>query len=298
MKLKKVTVSISNEVLNSIYRECDKYQLDETGGRLIGYYRYDKKELEIIVTGEIGPGPNAKRSMTSFHQDGNSQEEIFRQLEKKYKSIEHLGNWHTHHVNGYKTLSGGDISTYLNIVNHKNHNTNFFYALLVTSKNNNSDIPPYNIKHFLFLRGYNSLIEIPDTNIKILIEPAIYVGEKENPESNESVNINIESIENVKIIRYYDKVNIQALFPNISPYYSKKIESIYWKGNINLINGINIKIIIVENREGSNLYYSVVSINSGFNKKYKMPSFENIKFETIIQALITIEREILKIFYK
>ena len=42
--------------------------------------------------------------------------------------IEHLGNWHTHHVNGYPNLSGGDVATYRRIVNHELHNLDFFYA--------------------------------------------------------------------------------------------------------------------------------------------------------------------------
>ena len=56
----------------------------------------------------LEPGPNAQRSPTYFFQDGDHQEKLFRAIEASHPDIEHLGNWHTHHVNGYPTLSGGD----------------------------------------------------------------------------------------------------------------------------------------------------------------------------------------------
>ena len=59
----------------------------------------------IQAKGVIEPGPNARRTRTSFFQDGDHQTEVFRRIEAEDPSIEHLGNWHTHHVNGYPTLS-------------------------------------------------------------------------------------------------------------------------------------------------------------------------------------------------
>ena len=100
----------------------------------------------------MSPGPNAQRSPTYFLQDGDYQEKLFRAIEASHPDIEHLGNWHTHHVNGYPTLSGGDKTTYFKTVNHEKHNTDFFYALLVVSKNRGGN-PRYEVKHFFFRRG-------------------------------------------------------------------------------------------------------------------------------------------------
>src|SRR5208283_2840426 len=105
------------------------------------------------------PGPNAQRSATYFLQDGDYQEKLFRAIEAQHPEVEHLGNWHTHHVNGYPTLSGGDISTYRNIVNHRNHNTDFFYALLVVRKNQGG-AERYETKHFFLRRGDDTVHEI------------------------------------------------------------------------------------------------------------------------------------------
>ena len=129
------TVSIPSLVLESIFDDCDRYDHDETGGRIVGGGRRGADgSLEVTVTGVIEAGPNARRSSTSFFQDGDYQAEIFRQIESAHPDVEHLGNWHTHHVNGFPNLSGGDIATYRRIVNHEKHNLDFFYALLVVSR--------------------------------------------------------------------------------------------------------------------------------------------------------------------
>src|SRR4051812_28304697 len=102
------SISIARGALDSVFDECDRYALDETGGRLLGTYRHDHGHYDIDVTCVLEPGPNAQRSPTYLLQDGDYQEKQFRAIEAIQPDIEHLGNWHTHHVNGYPTLSGGD----------------------------------------------------------------------------------------------------------------------------------------------------------------------------------------------
>jgi hypothetical protein len=129
------SISIARPALEAVFDECDRHDVDETGGRLIGTYRRANGHYDIHVGGVIGPGPNAQRTPTFFMQDGDSQEQAFRAIEAQHPEIEHLGNWHTHHVNGLDTLSAGDKATYNRTVNHAKHNTDFFYALLVVSRN-------------------------------------------------------------------------------------------------------------------------------------------------------------------
>src|SRR5438045_2438137 len=88
-------ISIAREALESIFDECDKYDADETGGRLVGTYREKDGRTEIDVRAVLGPGPNAERSATHFFQDGEYQERLFRSIEGRHPEIEHLGNWHT-----------------------------------------------------------------------------------------------------------------------------------------------------------------------------------------------------------
>ena len=167
-----VSISIARGALESIFDECDQYDIDETGGRLIGNYRQIGAQYEIQVLGVLGSGPNAQRSPTSFFQDGEYQESVFRSIEESHPNIEHLGNWHTHHVNGYPTLSGGDKTTYFNTVNHEKHNTDFFYALLVVSKNRGGN-PRYEVKHYFFRRNDDKVYEIPAAQVQLVDTPIL-----------------------------------------------------------------------------------------------------------------------------
>src|SRR6267378_5258535 len=172
----KVAISIPRKALEAIFDECDRHDVDETGGRIIGSYHKKGRDYEIDVLGVIGPGPDARRSPTSFFQDGDYQERVFRAVEKHHPNLEHLGNWHTHHVNGLQTLSGGDRETYHATVNHHKHNTDFFYALLVTRKNPHRD-RRYEVKHFLLFRGDDTIREIEESQINILDQPRSGNGE-------------------------------------------------------------------------------------------------------------------------
>jgi hypothetical protein len=75
-KSKKPTfsIAIARGALESVFDECDKHHIDETGGRLLGTYRRDNGHYDIEVKGVLEPGPNAQRSPTYFLQDGEYQE--------------------------------------------------------------------------------------------------------------------------------------------------------------------------------------------------------------------------------
>jgi hypothetical protein len=113
-----VLLILPQSALTVIFDECDHFDRDETGGRVIGTFKKHSNKLTLQVTGIIESGPQARRTSVSFFQDGAHQEHIFRQIEHRHPEIEHLGNWHTHHVNGLQTLSGGDFTTYQRMVNH------------------------------------------------------------------------------------------------------------------------------------------------------------------------------------
>lgn len=145
-----VSIQIYSGVYDAIVEECDRFDTHETGGALIGTYRYDPDiGLVITVSGVIDAGPKARRTAVSFFKDGEYQEKIFRQIERRPPDIEHLGNWHTHHVNGYPTLSPGDCTTYHKNVNSSNHNTDFWYALLITQKT----VTGYRARHYVLYRN-------------------------------------------------------------------------------------------------------------------------------------------------
>lgn len=153
-------IIINNDIINTIFNACDKCGINETGGRLLGNITVEDNALNINVCGIISAGPNARATPVSLFQDGDYQERVFRRIEQVYPWIEHVGNWHTHHINGLKTLSDGDIGTYRRTVNHPNYNLDIFLALLVTSKYDSIDRGGrYGFKCFLFRKGGNGFTE-------------------------------------------------------------------------------------------------------------------------------------------
>ena len=223
-----IKVSIRNGVIDSIFNECDSYNTDETGGRLIGFYKYENDAVKIDVAGVIAPGPNASRSSASLFQDGEYQERIFRQIESEYSEIEHLGNWHTHHVNGLATLSGGDISTYSRTVNHKQHNTDFFYAMLVVSKNAVSiKSERYVLKHYIFFRGEQKVYEIPIKHVSVENRVSAINCELPFSSSRKLDEPKLTPLENQQLlqVRSIDRAIISELYPTIKPYRTKNADT-------------------------------------------------------------------------
>ena len=259
-KAPSVKISIYQGVLDAIFDECDRYDADETGGRIVGLYRRKGKKLEIEASGVIEPGPDARRTSTSFFQDGDYQEKVFRTIEEESPEIEHLGNWHTHHVNGYPTLSSGDIATYHRIVNHEKHNTDFLYALLVVAKTADSK-DRYAVKHYLLRRGEPSVQEIPHSQINIMNRKPVW---PRNQAGNASTIKQQDSALKITMNqeRARDKEVFAELYPDLKPYLSKSAGVIYWKGMLDLIDCTAIDLILMETEENGELAYSINALGS------------------------------------
>lgn len=262
-----VNISICKDVLEAIFDECDTNDIDETGGRIVGYYHQSGNKLNIKACGFIGPGPSAHRSPTSFFQDGAYQEAVFRKIEAEHPEIEHLGNWHTHHVNGLDTLSSGDIDTYERIVNHEKHNTDFFYALLVVAKNRTFyNKERYLLKHFLLKRGESLIHEIPSAQIKIIKEAAVFIDKAKTIErlpGKETLTDLISSQPMIDHIRARDKEFISEIYSELKPFLSKQTKSLYWRGKLNLIDNSSIEVFVLESiNEGKASYSITLSASS------------------------------------
>ncbi len=288
-------ISICKEVLEAIYNECDQNNIDETGGRIIGYYRQHGSKLDIEICGLICSGPNARRSPTSFFQDGEYQENIFRKIESEYPRIEHIGNWHTHHVNGLTTLSSGDIETYRRIVNHKKHNTDFFYALLVVAKNHTSNKRKrYTMKHFLFKRGVPLVYEIPDSQVRITKERSVFVdkgvyGTLEEEPVVDPV-ISAESI--INQTRAMDREFISEMYPGLKTFFSKQTNSLYWRGKLNLVDGSDVEILILESAEKERPSYSVTLATSSSSLFQCQQPYLEKNFDSAWKAAYLFERDL------
>lgn len=292
-----VSISIARAGLESIFDECDQYDVDETGGRLIGSYRKKRSHYDIQVLGVIGPGPNARRSGTSFFQDGEYQEGIFRSIEESHANVEHLGNWHTHHVNGFPTLSAGDKNTYFNTVNHEKHNTDFFYALLVVHKNRGRD-PRYEVKHYFFRRGDDTVYEIPDAQVRLVNTPILWPpkSDRATPLSDLPQQSTQQTAPNLE--RAKDQELFSDLYPNLKALLSKSIGALYWKGSLPLVDGSRVEVVVLEDSANGVPYYSITTAHEKTILSDVSAHYKERRFPSARHAVLHLERDLNQTIYR
>jgi len=301
MKYQDVRVRIREDVLSSIFDECDLYDSDETGGRILGFYRVFNELLEIDVADLIAPGPKASRSPTSFFQNGEYQERIFRKIEANYPNIEHLGNWHSHHVNGLATLSSGDIATYTRIVNHHNHNLDFFYALLVVAKNRSKiKSMRYKVKHFLLRRNDAAIYEIPEHAVTIDSSRPHLNKSKESMATGirSDIPTTNKDTRSLSIIRKMDQEIISDFYPEVKLLMTKKSQVLYWRGKISLVDGRKFEVLVMENPENNISPYSITLKNEDIPLFKIAKDYSKRKFRSARKAIFSLEHDLNRELFK
>jgi hypothetical protein len=289
------SVTISRGVLESIFDECDLYDSHETGGRLIGTFQKKGARYDVQLSGVLGPGPNARRSATSFFQDGDYQEQVFRSIEERHPEVEHLGNWHTHHVNGLEHLSHGDHETYHRNVNHEKHNTDFFYALLVVKKNPGGQ-PRYEVKHYFFRRNDGKVYETPASDVQIINGPVLWpqAGQggvhevAREPEAHSSANV-----ERVK-----DQEFFSDFYPGLKPLLDKKGGAVYWKGPLTLIDDSHAEVLAMENLDGGKPFYLVAAKHHEQALGVVLGSYRDRQFRSARHAVLQLQADLNHAVYR
>lgn len=289
LKNPRVDISIPRKSLEAIFDECDKFAVDETGGRIIGTYQKKGRLYDIDVLGIIDAGPNAQRSPTSFFQDGEYQEKVFRSVEEQYPDVEHLGNWHTHHVNGLSTLSSGDQVTYRRIVNHEKHNTDFFYALLVVRKTPSRD-QRYEIKHYLVFRNDDTVYEIPASQVHVVEQPVsrriILEGVRGLSLASSEMRVPADTNpERAKDLEFFSEG-----YPGLKPGLSKNLGAFYWRGKIGLVDGSHVDVVAIENSDDGEQSYSVTITTSKMAGSQILEGYRRRKFKSARYAVLHLER--------
>ena len=291
----KVHLVIPKAALTTVFDECDGFDQDETGGRVIGTYQEHRDKLDISVSGIIEAGPEARRSAVSFFQDGQYQEQVFRKIEDHHRHIEHLGNWHTHHVNGLQHLSAGDVETYFRNVNHRNHNTPFFYALLVTAKHRSSDpLRRYTIKHYIFRRGDERIYELHGRQVEIVDAPLVWpVGSGSHPETRGNP---ARHDLGVNPSRVYDKEILGEFYAGVRPFSNAKL-GMYWRGPLELLDGSKVEVVLLEDAAAANPTYTVTLREPPAALKRLAEEISSAEFPSARAALITAERSCNRALY-
>ncbi|HXR46686.1 MAG TPA: hypothetical protein VN784_04535 [Candidatus Limnocylindrales bacterium] len=309
----KVHIILPKAALSLVFDECDRFDHDETGGRIIGTFNENRGQLNLQVAGIIEPGPKAERSPVMLFQDGEYQERVFRKVEQEHPQIEHLGTWHTHHVNGLQTLSGGDITTYRKTVNHSNQNTPFFYALLVVRKDKTKDpLQRYAIKHFIFRRHHDDFYEIPSRQVEIVDTPLVWPLEdaaavKHNEQApkhpERAIQYSKYSMHSpannlgAQPERVYDRDILAEYFQDVHPFTSAKL-GFYWRGTIDLLDGSKVQVVLVEDATSDSPKYSLVLRNMPKSLEEVAELLAKQEFQSARVALITAERFCNRILYK
>jgi hypothetical protein len=298
----KVHIVLPKAALLEIFDECDRFDHDETGGRIIGTFSDDRGKLTLHVTGIIEPGPKSRRSPVMLFQDGDYQEGVFRKVEETHPEIEHLGTWHTHHVNGLQTLSGGDITTYSKTVNHPKQNTPFFYALLVVGKHGAKDpLERYAIKHFIFHRGDDGFYEIPSRQVEIVDTPLIWPLEQRTATHSHDSAKHAEPQQVEKLgarpERVYDQNILAEFYQDVRPFTSQKL-GFYWKGKIELLDGSEIQVALVEDSSSDAPKYSLIIREAPKPLAEAAELLSKQDFSSARAALLTAERLCNRLLYK
>ncbi len=291
--VRSVRVEIAARALEAVFEECDRYDSDETGGRMVGHFSLERNTLVVRARGVIEPGPNAKRTSASFFQDGDYQTEIFRRIEAKDPTVEHLGNWHTHHVNGYPNLSGGDVATYRRIVNHELHNLDFFYALLVTARREGrSGLGRYTVRHYVLFRGDDGVYEVDPGNVRITDEATIWPKDAAGP--GDGLETDPQRMKQAAAIRAHDLQVLKVMYPSLSPRQSARSEMFFWKGPLPLIDGTEagLRILEVEDDEGLAYYLRVSPASAEARELYET------RFRSASEAVRTLEVSLDRAIYR
>lgn len=285
-RAKDIKLEIPRAAIEAIFDECDRYNVDETGGRILGTYGAVGRGLSIAVNGVIEPGPNAQRTQTYFKQDGEYQEKIFRRVEEGMPAVEHLGNWHTHHVNGLRHLSGGDIETYRRTVEHAKHNIGFFYALLVTEKvAGKTGLQRYNFKNYLMRRGDEHVYEIPTADVRLIDVPLVWPVTEDAAPNHRSTAARENTMVSHDLV--YDQDAITQFFPGIKTLQSKDL-GIYWRGTIILADGSEQDVVILRDADAD--AYAVTLRNPPASLEPVTKVLDKNGFSSARAALVATER--------
>jgi hypothetical protein len=286
-----VSIEIVKGVLESIFDECDLYDSHETGGRLIGTYTKKGGHCDIRLKGVLAPGPAAQRSATSFFQDGEYQEAMFRRIEQEHPEIEHLGNWHTHHCNGYPTLSHGDHETYHRTVNHEKHNTDFFYALLVVKKTPGHN-QRYSVKHFIFHRNSDRVDEVPSSHVRIVEGPTLIPRDDKRQEAS-PVEASTPNPERAK-----DQEFFSDFYPGLKVMMSKNSNALYWKGTLELIDGSRAQVVAMENGGNGVPNYSITTDSQTPKSSEVIEKYKSRHFKSARHAVLKLQADLNRALYQ
>jgi hypothetical protein len=195
-------------------------------------------------------------------------------------------------VNGFATLSGGDVTTYKRTVNHPHHNTTFFYALLVTERNSaHTRGYRYHVKHYILRRGDDRVYEISSSHIKIVKRDLLWPQVTSPSTTSRVQESDAATSDRFGAVpqRAYDRDILGEFYAGFKPYASKT-HGLYWRGSLELIDGSLVEVMLKEDATAQTPAYSVTLKDAPGVLTATAADLQQERFRSARAALVTAER--------
>jgi hypothetical protein len=171
-------------------------------------------------------------------------------------------------------------------VEHEKHNTDFFYALLVTEKmRGKTGLQRYTFKNYLMRRGDKNVYEIPVDAIRLIEASLVWPLKEGHKPRNRSELSSSAAVSNADLVR--DNEVVAQFFPGVKALQSKDL-GIYWRGSIMLADGSKLETVVFRDPDEGG--YTVTLRNPSVALEPVMNELGKSTFSSARAALIATER--------
>jgi hypothetical protein len=168
------TVALHRDVVQRAVDEICANPSIEVGGKFVGYvsgdlvpkardWRSQFRRVTVSILGYLDVGPRADRSAVHHLSDTDYQYALFQRLLEEFPDLEFVGIWHSHHPNGLRTLSVGDVATGRRTVNSPGHDLPFLLSSLAVDTSG-----LLGGRHYAFVRDHRKHYELHRSAVRVV----------------------------------------------------------------------------------------------------------------------------------
>ncbi len=176
------SVAVHRDVVTRSQHEVRGHPAVEVGGKLVGHFHHPRgpaaasddpvrwlRQLTVTIVDAIDAGPDAIRTPVYHLPNGPYQSAVLGAIRAVDADARLVGSWHSHHPNGLRTLSDGDLSGYRATL----ADTRFGWPALVTPLVLD-DGGLATARWFVILNGVSEPLELSAEAIRIVDGPRPY----------------------------------------------------------------------------------------------------------------------------
>jgi hypothetical protein len=178
------------------------------------------------------------------------------------------------------------------------HNTDFFYALLVVSRNRAGNLR-YAVKHFIFRRNDQAIYEIPANEVRVVNMPPLRPHAPDRAEApdppppeprGQSAAANPE--------RAKDQEFFAEFYQGLKPLLSKNAGALYWRGPLTLVDGSHAEVVAMEDPDDARPSYSIATSSKEPTIVDVLARYQDRKFRSARHAVLHFERDLNQALYR